>query len=97
MVLSYLTLYAILGVCISLLALRLQYKHLLNVLLCLEGAIMCLFLLLYSLNYISLGTFSALIFITLRVCEATLGLAVLVRLIRRYGNDYVNSFSSQKC
>nr|YP_003934269.1 NADH dehydrogenase subunit 4L [Dendropoma gregarium]ADI79380.1 NADH dehydrogenase subunit 4L [Dendropoma gregarium] len=94
---SYLTLYAVLGVCFSMLALSLQYKHLLNVLLCLEGAMMCLFLMLYSLDYMSLGTFSALIFITLSVCEASLGLAVLVSLIRSYGNDYVHSFSSQKC
>nr|YP_010241760.1 NADH dehydrogenase subunit 4L [Tridentarius dentatus]YP_010983448.1 NADH dehydrogenase subunit 4L [Canarium labiatum]QTI82448.1 NADH dehydrogenase subunit 4L [Tridentarius dentatus]WOK41615.1 NADH dehydrogenase subunit 4L [Canarium labiatum] len=94
----YLTLISMLGFLAALLALSLQYKHFLSVLLSLEAATMSLFIMLFSLmNNLAYSGQAALILITLGACEASLGLAVLVTIIRSQGNDYVSSFSSQKC
>nr|QBL75785.1 NADH dehydrogenase subunit 4L [Harpago chiragra] len=94
----YLTLISMLGFFAALLALSLQYKHFLSVLLSLEAATMSLFIMLFSLmNNLAYSGQAALILITLGACEASLGLAVLVTIIRSQGNDYVSSFSSQKC
>lgn len=38
-----------------------------------------------------------LILITMGACEASLGLAILVSLIRTHGNDYVSRFRAHKC
>lgn len=48
-------------------------------------------------NIVGSSGFSALILITLRVCEASLGISILVSIVQRHGNDYVSRFSSQKC
>ena len=94
----YLTLIRILGFLAALLALSLQYKHFLRVLLRLEAATIRLFIILFSLiNNLAYRGQAALILITLGACEARLGLAVLVTIIRSQGNDYVRRFSSQKC
>ncbi len=45
----------------------------------------------------SYEVYSCLILLTLGACEASLGLAILVSLIRTHGNDYVSNFISQKC
>nr|QHD26812.1 NADH dehydrogenase subunit 4L [Melo melo] len=93
-----LTLLSIWGFCMSLLALALQYKHLLSVLLSLEAATMNLFIIIFAFtNNISLSGETALILITLGACEASLGLSILVSIIRTEGNDYVSSFCTHKC
>lgn len=94
----YLSLVSRLGFFIALVALSLQYKHLLRVLLRLEAATMNLFILIFiTLNNISFSGEMSLILITLGACEASLGLAILVSIIRVQGNDYVSRFCSQKC
>nr|QHF17971.1 NADH dehydrogenase subunit 4L [Littoraria sinensis] len=87
-----------LGFIMALIALSLQYKHLLSVLLSLEAATMNVFIMLFAFsNNISFNGEMALILITLGACEASLGLSILVSMIRAQGNDYVSSFSCQKC
>nr|ARK18672.1 NADH dehydrogenase subunit 4L [Conus belairensis]ARK18782.1 NADH dehydrogenase subunit 4L [Varioconus mercator]ARK18821.1 NADH dehydrogenase subunit 4L [Varioconus mercator] len=94
----YLTMLSILGVLVSLLTLSLQYKHLLSILLSLEAVTMSLFVLMFSMSSnIMLTGETSLILITLGACEASLGLAILVAVIRAEGNDYVSSFSMHKC
>nr|YP_003204741.1 NADH dehydrogenase subunit 4L [Fusiturris similis]ACF04848.1 NADH dehydrogenase subunit 4L [Fusiturris similis] len=94
----YLSLLSMFGVFMALLALSLQYKHLLSILLSLEAVTMNLFILMFSLSSnISYSGETALILITLGACEASLGLAILVAIIRAEGNDYVSSFSMHKC
>nr|WPR14738.1 NADH dehydrogenase subunit 4L [Pseudomphala latericea] len=94
----YLSVVSIISFFLALVTLSLQYKHLLNILLSLEAVTMSLFILLFSLmNNISYSGEMALILITLGACEASLGLSILVSVIRMRGNDYVSSFSSQKC
>nr|YP_011002932.1 NADH dehydrogenase subunit 4L [Optediceros sp.]WPR14850.1 NADH dehydrogenase subunit 4L [Optediceros sp.] len=98
MSLFYLSLISMLSFFLALITLSLQYKHLLNILLSLEAVTMSLFILLFTLmNNISYSGEMALILITLGACEASLGLSILVSMIRMRGNDYVSSFSSQKC
>nr|UEP17944.1 NADH dehydrogenase subunit 4L [Sydaphera spengleriana] len=94
----YLSMISLLSFFMAILALSMQYKHLLSVLLSLEAAAMSLFMMLFSFsNNICYSGQSSLIFITLGACEASLGLAILVTIIRAQGNDYVSSFSMQKC
>ena len=94
----YLTILSSLGFFMALIALSLQHKHLLSVLLRLEAATINLFIMLFSTsNNILFSGETALILITLGACEASLGLSILVSIIRARGNDYVSRFSSQKC
>nr|YP_010890257.1 NADH dehydrogenase subunit 4L [Conus marmoreus]WJJ70354.1 NADH dehydrogenase subunit 4L [Conus marmoreus] len=94
----HLTMLSIFGVLVSLLTLSLQYKHLLSILLSLEAITMSLFVLMFSMSSnISLSGETSLILITLGACEASLGLAILVAIIRAEGNDYVSSFTMHKC
>nr|QLY89867.1 NADH dehydrogenase subunit 4L [Viviparus viviparus] len=86
------------GFLMSVLALVLQHKHLLSVLLSLEAMTVNLFVMLFlMMNNISFSGETSLIFITLGACEASLGLSILVSMIRTRGNDYVSSFNTQKC
>nr|ARI50052.1 NADH dehydrogenase subunit 4L [Steromphala umbilicaris] len=86
------------GVGFSVLTLCLQYKHLLSSLLSLEAMTLSLFVLLVSCcSGVSMEGEMCLILITMGACEASLGLAILVSLIRTHGNDYVSSFSAHKC
>nr|YP_009503311.1 NADH dehydrogenase subunit 4L [Splendrillia sp. 1 MNHN IM 2013-9619]AXA45279.1 NADH dehydrogenase subunit 4L [Splendrillia sp. 1 MNHN IM 2013-9619] len=94
----YLTLLSILGIIMAFLTLSLQYKHLLSILLSLEAITMNLFILMFSLSTnITYSGETSLILITLGACEASLGLSILVAIIRAEGNDYVSSFSMHKC
>nr|WIM50717.1 NADH dehydrogenase subunit 4L [Conus ventricosus] len=94
----HLSMLSIFGVLVSLLTLSLQYKHLLSILLSLEAVTMSLFVLMFSMSSnITLMGETSLILVTLGACEASLGLAILVAIIRAEGNDYVSSFSMHKC
>nr|YP_010990346.1 NADH dehydrogenase subunit 4L [Capulus dilatatus]WOW98762.1 NADH dehydrogenase subunit 4L [Capulus dilatatus] len=94
----YLVMFSMLGFFMALLALSLQYSHFLSILLSLEAATMNLFIMMFSFsNNVSSSGYTSLILITLSACEASLGLAILVAIIRTRGNDYVTSFSMQKC
>nr|APH08723.1 NADH dehydrogenase subunit 4L [Benthomangelia sp. JEU-2016] len=92
------TLLAMLGILMAFSALSLQYKHLLSVLLSLEAITMNLFIFMFCMsNNLTYSGETSLILITLGACEASLGLAILVAIIRAQGNDYVSSFSMHKC
>nr|QIV24818.1 NADH dehydrogenase subunit 4L [Teispes insularis] len=70
-------------------------KHLLLMLLSLEFVVLSLYLNLYLyLSGCSYEYFFSMIYITMSVCEGSLGLAILVSMIRSHGNDYILSFSS---
>nr|YP_010284529.1 NADH dehydrogenase subunit 4L [Nadezhdiella cantori]UKQ56272.1 NADH dehydrogenase subunit 4L [Nadezhdiella cantori] len=70
-------------------------KHLLLMLLSLEFVVLSLYLSLFIyLEHSDCEYFFSMIYLTMSVCEGSLGLAVLVSMIRSHGNDYVLSFSS---
>nr|QIV24740.1 NADH dehydrogenase subunit 4L [Eurynassa australis] len=70
-------------------------KHLLLMLLSLEFVVLSLYLNMFTyLSGCSYEYFFSMIYITVSVCEGSLGLAILVSMIRTHGNDYILSFSS---
>nr|YP_010759004.1 NADH dehydrogenase subunit 4L [Ctenolepisma longicaudatum]WEX31829.1 NADH dehydrogenase subunit 4L [Ctenolepisma longicaudatum] len=75
-----------------------QRKHLLMVLLSLEMIVLSMFLLLFlSLSeFYSEITFN-LLFLTFCVCEGSLGLSILVSIVRSHGNDYLDSLVVLQC
>ena len=66
-----------------------QRHHLLIALLSLEGVILSIVLFLI-LNFSSVDSFICIIILTFGACEARLGLACLVLLIRRIGSDQLS-------
>ena len=73
-------------------------KHLLNTLLRLEFIILRIFWFI-SVCIMNLGgeCFFLLFFLTLAACEGALGLALLVSIVRRHGNDNFSRFSVLQC
>nr|AFZ40841.1 NADH dehydrogenase subunit 4L [Monochamus alternatus] len=79
----------------GMLVFALSRKHLLVMLLSLEFIMVSLYFnILIYLSELSYEYFFSMIFLTMSVCEGTLGLAMLVLMIRAHGNDYVLTFSS---
>nr|WRO44841.1 NADH dehydrogenase subunit 4L [Prothemus semimetallicus] len=79
---------------ISLVILTLKSKHFLLMLMSLEFLVIYvyfgLFILMIYMNY---EYYFIMVFLTMSVCEGTLGLSILVSLIRSYGNDYFQTFN----
>nr|QAX91151.1 NADH dehydrogenase subunit 4L [Schedorhinotermes medioobscurus]QAX91164.1 NADH dehydrogenase subunit 4L [Schedorhinotermes longirostris]QAX91177.1 NADH dehydrogenase subunit 4L [Schedorhinotermes translucens]QAX91216.1 NADH dehydrogenase subunit 4L [Schedorhinotermes sp. 5 MW-2019]QAX91255.1 NADH dehydrogenase subunit 4L [Schedorhinotermes sp. 9 MW-2019] len=73
-------------------------SHLLSTLLSLEFIVLALYLALYyyfcSFNY---SLFFVVYFLVFSVCESSLGLSILVSMIRSHGNDYFQSYSVLQC
>lgn len=88
--LKFIPLFITLMIIITLLILR---NNLLIILLNLEILVLTLVLTnLILINIISMtNTTSILIILTLGACEASLGLACLIKISRRYGNDKINN------
>nr|WMC21040.1 NADH dehydrogenase subunit 4L [Chtenopteryx canariensis] len=74
-----------------------QWKHILNVLLSFEILMLgIIFSFLLTWGLFS-GDYSIMmVIVVFGVCEASLGLSLLVSLIRVHGNDYVSSLSLYK-
>nr|YP_009443274.1 NADH dehydrogenase subunit 4L [Dendrolimus kikuchii]ANY59894.1 NADH dehydrogenase subunit 4L [Dendrolimus spectabilis]ATQ37413.1 NADH dehydrogenase subunit 4L [Dendrolimus kikuchii] len=71
-----------------------KHKHLLIVLLSLEFIVLSMFfLMLMMLNFIENDMYLLMVFLVFSVCEGSLGLSILVSMIRTHGNDYFQSFS----
>nr|WBK02871.1 NADH dehydrogenase subunit 4L [Inocellia (Epinocellia) sp.] len=76
----------------------LNFKHFLITLLSLEYLVISLFIfMMYFLGKYGYEMYFSMIFITFCVCEGSLGLAILVSLIRTHGNDYFKSFNFLSC
>nr|YP_010952550.1 NADH dehydrogenase subunit 4L [Craspedortha porphyria]WMQ52870.1 NADH dehydrogenase subunit 4L [Craspedortha porphyria] len=69
-------------------------KHLLIILLSLEFIVLSIFFfLLVFLMKINYDMYMLMVFLVLSVCEGSLGLSILVSMIRTHGNDYFQSFN----
>lgn len=78
----------------------LQRTHLLISLLCLEGIILSLVLIIPgALTYSNIFSASiyAVIILTIGACEARLGLSLIVKLSRASGSDILKSITLNKC
>nr|BAJ24474.1 NADH dehydrogenase subunit 4L [Orestes mouhotii] len=72
--------------------------HFLITLLSLEYIVLSLFWLIFIFMFMGLIDLYFMMFLlTFWVCEATLGLSLLVSLIRGFGNDYFFSFNVIQC
>nr|QZL38233.1 NADH dehydrogenase subunit 4L [Macrotritopus defilippi] len=81
----------------GLFVLMFQWKHILNILLGFEVLTLSgVFVFIFSWGIMSLNLYLVIIMIVFSVCEATLGLSLLVSFIRIHGNDYVSSMSLYK-
>nr|YP_009255777.1 NADH dehydrogenase subunit 4L [Placobdella lamothei]CVK87334.1 NADH dehydrogenase subunit 4L [Placobdella lamothei] len=84
---------------IALLNFMLHKAHFLHLLLCLE------IITLSMLMFLSMGFLSAnipaplisVVVLTLGACEASLGLTLLVLMVRLFGNDLMKNISLSKC
>nr|YP_010454120.1 NADH dehydrogenase subunit 4L [Inioteuthis japonica]QXJ42110.1 NADH dehydrogenase subunit 4L [Inioteuthis japonica] len=81
----------------GLVVLLFQWKHILNMMLSFEIMMLgIIFLFLLSWGLFS-GDYSLMmVIVVFGVCEASLGLALLVSMIRAHGNDYVKSLNMYK-
>nr|AML25636.1 NADH dehydrogenase subunit 4L [Staphylinidae sp. BMNH 1274679] len=78
----------------GLIVFALKRKHLLLMLLSLEFIILSLYFNLFiNLSNFNNEYYFCMIFLTMSVCEGVLGLAILVAMIRSFGNDYFQSFN----
>lgn len=78
----------------SILRFALNRKHLLTILLRIELVILSLFIIIFIFFInINFEFYFTLIFLTMRVCERGIGLALIVSMIRCYGNDYFSSLN----
>nr|QXJ42346.1 NADH dehydrogenase subunit 4L [Sepiadarium kochi] len=74
-----------------------QWKHILNILLSFEIMMLGIIILfLFSWGIYSSDYNLMMIIVVFGVCEASLGLSLLVSLVRVHGNDYVKSLSLYK-
>nr|QPT74081.1 NADH dehydrogenase subunit 4L [Micadina brachyptera] len=75
-----------------------NYDHFLITLLSLEYIVLSLFWFIFIYMLFSMfDLFFMMMMLTFWVCEAALGLSLLVSLIRGFGNDYFNSFNLIQC
>nr|YP_010526995.1 NADH dehydrogenase subunit 4L [Marumba sperchius]UXR12332.1 NADH dehydrogenase subunit 4L [Marumba sperchius] len=69
-------------------------KHLLIILLSLEFIVLSIFFFfLMFLMMIDNDMYMLMVFLVFSVCEGSLGLSILVSMIRTHGNDYFQSFN----
>lgn len=78
------------------LAFVVQRRHLLISLLALEGIILTLILILVLVSS-NLELFYIFVLVRFGACEASLGLACLVSILRAYGNDHIRGLRGLKC
>nr|YP_009373466.1 NADH dehydrogenase subunit 4L [Cumberlandia monodonta]AQT38563.1 NADH dehydrogenase subunit 4L [Cumberlandia monodonta]WGM81260.1 NADH dehydrogenase subunit 4L [Cumberlandia monodonta] len=85
----------VIGVMLGCICLVSQRKSLFGVLLSMEVFTLAVYVVIFSELWV-LGELSSLclIFLTFGVCEAALGLSVLVSLVRGVGSDYVSGLVS---
>nr|BBA10679.1 NADH dehydrogenase subunit 4L [Zaptyx exulans] len=73
------------------------YSHYLSALLILESMVLILLIFVVTFSFSLLeGLMIYLFVLTLSVCEAALGLTLLISLVKLSGNDLITTFSSSK-
>lgn len=73
-------------------------KHLINILISLEYIVLSTFILLILVTFtIGLETYVGLIYLIASVCEGSLGVGIIVGIVRSHGSDYVSSLRTLKC
>nr|AXS64985.1 NADH dehydrogenase subunit 4L [Cucujoidea sp. 4 KM-2017] len=79
----------------GLLSFSINRKHLLLMLMSMEFIILILYFSFFLVFYMFLYEyFFSMFFLIMSVCESVLGLSLLIKMIRSYGNDNFNTFNS---
>nr|YP_010627086.1 NADH dehydrogenase subunit 4L [Tremoctopus violaceus]ATR85797.1 NADH dehydrogenase subunit 4L [Tremoctopus violaceus]WBK26777.1 NADH dehydrogenase subunit 4L [Tremoctopus violaceus] len=74
-----------------------QWKHILNILLSFEVLTLgVVFIYIFSIGFAMSNFFLVVVLMVFGVCEASIGLSLLVSFIRVHGNDYVISLNVLK-
>nr|QUA11519.1 NADH dehydrogenase subunit 4L [Ursus kanivetz]CAY40370.1 NADH dehydrogenase subunit 4L [Ursus spelaeus]CAY40396.1 NADH dehydrogenase subunit 4L [Ursus spelaeus]CAY40423.1 NADH dehydrogenase subunit 4L [Ursus spelaeus] len=85
---------------VSLMGLLIYRSHLMSSLLCLEGMVLSLFVMLTVTvlnNHFTLAYMAPIILLVFAACEAALGLSLLVMVSNTYGTDYVQNLNLLQC
>nr|WRI60505.1 NADH dehydrogenase subunit 4L [Hylomys dorsalis]WRI60518.1 NADH dehydrogenase subunit 4L [Hylomys dorsalis]WRI60531.1 NADH dehydrogenase subunit 4L [Hylomys dorsalis] len=97
---QFTTLNVILAYIMALAGLFLYRSHLMSSLLCLEGMMLSIFILL-SITMLSIDGISSmmlpLILLVFAACEAAVGLSLLILVSNNYGADYVQNLNLLQC
>nr|YP_010037009.1 NADH dehydrogenase subunit 4L [Eupleres goudotii]QQW47551.1 NADH dehydrogenase subunit 4L [Eupleres goudotii] len=84
----------------SLLGLLIYRSHLMSSLLCLEGMMLSLFVMMTMMilnNHFTMSNMAPIILLVFAACEAALGLSLLVMVSNTYGTDYVQNLNLLQC
>nr|YP_010837654.1 NADH dehydrogenase subunit 4L [Takydromus intermedius]WGC93619.1 NADH dehydrogenase subunit 4L [Takydromus intermedius] len=85
---------------LSLLGLSIHRTHLMLILICIEGMMLTLYLMMTvftsSLNISTIAMLPILL-LAMSACEASTGLALLVATSRTHGTDHMNTLNLLKC
>nr|YP_010455603.1 NADH dehydrogenase subunit 4L [Lonchophylla concava]UUA63260.1 NADH dehydrogenase subunit 4L [Lonchophylla concava]UUA63416.1 NADH dehydrogenase subunit 4L [Lonchophylla concava] len=98
MSLTYMNLF--LAFTISLMGLLMYRSHMMSSLLCLEGMMLSLFVMMTVtiLNtHLTLASMLPIILLVFAACEAALGLSLLVMVSTTYGTDHVQNLNLLQC
>lgn len=90
----------ILAFTMALVGLFIYRSHLISSLLCLEGLILSLFVIITLTilsTHLTLTNILPIILLVFAACEAALGLSLLVKTSNTYGIDYVHNLNLLKC
>lgn len=85
---------------ISLLGLLLYRSHLISSLLCLEGIILAIFVIVSVIilnTHIILANIIPIVLLVFAACEAALGLSLLVIVSNTHGSDHVQNLNLLQC
>nr|ABC47592.1 NADH dehydrogenase subunit 4L [Vampyressa thyone]ABC47595.1 NADH dehydrogenase subunit 4L [Vampyressa thyone] len=85
---------------ISLLGLLMYRSHMMSSLLCLEGMMLSLFVMMTMVilnTHLTLASMIPIILLVFAACEAALGLSLLVMVSTTYGMDYVQNLNLLQC
>nr|QXF60318.1 NADH dehydrogenase subunit 4L [Taphozous melanopogon] len=85
---------------ISLTGLLMYRSHLMSALLCLEGMVLALFVLItitILTTHLTLSSMMPIVLLVFAACEAALGLSLLVMVSNTYGMDYVQNLNLLQC
>nr|YP_010490496.1 NADH dehydrogenase subunit 4L [Paralepas cf. quadrata]UWM12982.1 NADH dehydrogenase subunit 4L [Paralepas cf. quadrata] len=73
-------------------------KHLISMLISLEYlALTGFFLIMITSLFTGLEMYLGLLFLVVTVCEGSLGVSIMVNMVRSYGSDYSSSLMALKC
>nr|UBU97864.1 NADH dehydrogenase subunit 4L [Gryllus bimaculatus] len=73
-------------------------KHMLIILLSLEYMVLfTFFLLMFWLGEFQNELYFSMIYLVFAVCEGSLGLGILISMVRSHGNDFFQSFMVLRC